>query len=264
MKLPLYARVLIAVVLGSAVGLAMRGEAVVPMTIPGHGHVDLVVPSQWSVLGVTTADLGQLGMLVIRMLKMFAVPLVLFAILDSIVKSDELSGRSGVRLLVICLINVTVAFTIGLTLMNVFEPGLAWYGELDKLAGGLPEGRTPPANATLSPLDNFDKWIPESIAGPFMDNNVISVVLLAILAGAAIRATRRDPDAGDSIGVVVLFIEGGYRVVVRMLTWVIAIVPFAVFGIVANVVGKAGVGVFGAMWGFLLIIIAGFVLHALV
>jgi Na+/H+-dicarboxylate symporter len=254
MRLPLYARVLIAVVLGSAVGLAMGTE--------------------WFVAGLSTADLGQLGMLVVRALKMLAVPLVLFAILDSIVKSDELTGRSGLRLLAICLVNVSVAFAIGLTLMNVIEPGLAWQGELDKLAGGLPQGRTPPADASLSLLDNLDKWVPESIAGPFSDttglapnipgHSIISVVLLAILAGAAIRVVRREPENTAGITPIVHAIDGAYRVVVQMMMWVIAIVPFAVFGIVAQVVGRAGLGVFEAMWGFLLIIIAGFVIHALV
>jgi Na+/H+-dicarboxylate symporter len=243
-SLPLFARVLIGVVLGTVAGLAMG--------------------TQWSVLGVTTSDLGQLGILVIRVLKMLAVPLVLFAVLDSIVKTDAITGRSGAWLLAICAINVSVAFAIGLTLMNVIEPGMAWYGKLDELAVGLPAGREPPTTATLSPLENFSKWIPESIAGPFTDNNVISVVLLAILAGAAIRATRRDPAAAEGIASVVSFIDGAYRVVMRMLSWVIATIPFAVFGVLAHVVGRAGIGVFEAMWGFVVIILAGFVLHSLV
>jgi Na+/H+-dicarboxylate symporter len=243
-QLPLYARVLIGVVLGTAVGVAMGTDR----------HV----------LGVTTADLGQIGLLVIRTLRMLAVPLVLFAVLDSIVKSDEITGRSGLWLITICLINVSVAFAIGLTLMNVFEPGVPWLGKLDELAGGLPTGRTPPPEATLSPLDNFSKWFPESIASPFTDNSVISVVLLAILAGAAIRAIRREPAAAEGISAVVHFIDGAFRVVMRMLTWVIATIPFAVFGVLAHVVGRAGIDVFEVMWGFVLVILAGFVLHALV
>jgi DAACS family dicarboxylate/amino acid:cation (Na+ or H+) symporter len=236
--------VLIGVVLGTVVGLAMGTE--------------------WSVLGVTTADLGQIGMLVIRALRTLAVPLVLFAVLDSIVKSGEITGRSGAWLVLICAINVSVAFAIGLTLMNVFEPGVPWLGKLDELAGALPASRTPPPEATLSPLDNISKWVPESIAQPFAENSVITVVLLAILAGAAIRVTRRDPGASEGISVVVTFIDGAFRVIMRMLTWVIATIPFAVFGVLAHVVGRAGAGVFEAMWGFVLVIIAGFILHALV
>ncbi|MGE3548221.1 MAG: cation:dicarboxylase symporter family transporter, partial [Kofleriaceae bacterium] len=182
-RIPLYAQVIIGVVLGAIVGLAM-GETT-------------------SVLRITTGALGELGMLVIRALKMLAVPLVLFAIMDSIVRSDEITGRNGLRLIVICLVNVSVAFAIGLTLMNVFEPGVAFYGHLDELATGLPAGREAPAGTTLSVLANLSNWIPRSIAEPFTENNVIAVVLVAIFAGAAIRVIRRDPEAGPAMANVV-------------------------------------------------------------
>src|SRR5688572_33353624 len=94
---PLFARVLIGVALGAFVGMAF-----------GTGEI---------ALGATTADLGVLGLLVIRVLRMLAVPLVLFAVLDAIVRT-EVSARMGGRLIVICMFNVSVAFTIGLTIMN--------------------------------------------------------------------------------------------------------------------------------------------------
>jgi Na+/H+-dicarboxylate symporter len=49
----------------------------------------------------------------------------------------------------------------------------------------------------------------------------------------------------------------------QCLMWVIEIVPFAVFAIVAHVVGKAGLGAFAALWGFLGVILLGFALHTL-
>ncbi|MGE0550521.1 MAG: dicarboxylate/amino acid:cation symporter [Kofleriaceae bacterium] len=241
---PLYVQVIVGVVLGAIAGTVMGIDA--------------------RVLGVSTADLGQLGMLVIRILKMLAVPLVLLAIMDSIVRSDEITGRKGLRLIVICLVNVSVAFTIGLTLMNLVEPGTAFVGHLQELAVGLPAGRQAPEGATLSLLPNLNNWIPESIAQPFNENNVIAVVLIAILAGAAIRKARRDPDLAPAMSTVALAIEGSYRVVMQMLTWVIKVVPFAVFCVVAQVVGRAGIGVFHAMWGFLAIILVGFAIHGLI
>src|SRR5262245_60718182 len=114
--LPLFARVLIGVALGALLGIAF-----------GKGEI---------LLGVTNADLGALGLLVIRVLRMLAVPLVAFAVLDAIVRT-EVSARMGGRLIVICLFNVSVAFAIGLTLMNTIEPGNAWYGQLDELQSSL-------------------------------------------------------------------------------------------------------------------------------
>src|SRR5689334_3763662 len=101
-RLPLFAKVLIGVALGALVGIAF-----------GKGEI---------VLGLTVADLGTLGLLVVRVLRMLAVPLVMFAVLDAIVRT-EVSARMGGRLIVICLVNVSVAFAIGLTIMNTLEPG---------------------------------------------------------------------------------------------------------------------------------------------
>ena len=235
-------RVVIGVVLGAAVGIAF-----------GTGEI---------VAGISAADLGKLGLLVIRLLKMLAVPLVLFAVLDAIARTN-VSGRSGLRLIVICLVNVSVAMTIGLTLMNVLAPGEAWQGHLDEIAGLSHESlRQAPPGTSLSPIDNLARWIPEAIGQPFSENNVIAVVLLAILAGAAIRRLRRDPEAAESIGAVVQFIEGGYRVVMLMLTWAIELVPFAVFAVVAHVVGKTGLDAFAALWSFLALILLGMSIHA--
>src|SRR5207249_9157362 len=68
---------------------------------------------QTCALPISTADLGALGMLLIRVLKALAVPLVLFAILDGFVKHD-MRAKSAGKLLLVCAMNVTVAFCIGL------------------------------------------------------------------------------------------------------------------------------------------------------
>jgi Na+/H+-dicarboxylate symporter len=243
--IPLFVRVLIGVALGVIVGTAF-----------GKGAI---------VLGVTAADLGALGLLVIRVLRMLAVPLVMFAVLDAIVRT-EVSARMGGRLIAICLVNVSVAFAIGLTLMNTLEPGDTWRGHLDEITTSL-ELEAPkhaPPGVSLSPLENVQRWVPEALAQPFAENNVIAVVLLALLAGIAIRRIRREPEAAEPMAALERVIDGGYRVLARMLAWVIEAVPFAVFGVVAQVVGKAGAGVFGTLWVFLAVILLGMVIHALV
>ena len=243
--LPLYVRVLAGVALGAALGIAVGTEEFLG--------------------GVTTADLGKIGLLVVRALKMLALPLVFLAVVDAIVRT-EVSFRMGGRLFLICLVNVSVAFSIGLALMNTFEPGVEWRGHIEELTGrdDLPAMKQAPAGATLSPLDNVSRWVPESVGAPFVENNVIAVVLLALMIGAAIRSIRKDPAAQPAMAAIGTGIEGAYQIVTKMLGWVIEAVPFAVFGVVAQVVGKAGLGAFSAMSGFLGVILAGFAIHALI
>lgn len=245
---PLSLRVLAAVVLGTVLGVFGGTE-------PYLYQLD-------------NGDLGQLGMLVIRLLKALAVPLILFAILDAFMRAP-ITAKSGGRLVAICLINVSVAFAIGLTLMNVLQPGLAWRGRLEQLAAKVANPAEPPksaAGASLDPIANLGGYIPQSLLEPLVNNNVISVVLIALLFGAALgwlKERQGETDIAD-IRPLASLIAATYQVLVKVLGWVVEIVPFAVFGLVAQVVGKAGVGIFADLAGFLGIVCLGLGLHGLV
>jgi DAACS family dicarboxylate/amino acid:cation (Na+ or H+) symporter len=209
-------------------------------------------------------------MLAIRLLKALAVPLILFAILDAFVRTP-ISARSGGRLVTICLINVSMACAIGLLLMNTIEPGLAWRDRLEQLTARVSENptsaspRSAPA-ASLNPLQNLGAYIPQSLIEPLASNNVISVVLLALLFGAALRwfKDRQGEDDVADIRSLEGFVSSAYQVLAKALTWVVETVPFAVFGLVAQVVGKTGLEIFADLGGFLGVIALGLSLHGLV
>lgn len=225
------------------------------------------------VVGLRNEDLGQLGMLVIRLLKALAVPLILFAILDAFLRV-QISARAGGRLILICLVNVSVAFVIGLTLMNTLRPGDQWRGRLEQIAGYVQQAspdagpaRPEAPKATLDPLKNIAGYIPESLVDPFTKNNVITVVLLGLLGGAALRQVKLRQEAeGDAARFLPVerFIEAVYQMLIQMLHWVVQLVPFAVFGVVAQVVGRSGLGVFAALGGFLWVILLGLAIHSLI
>jgi DAACS family dicarboxylate/amino acid:cation (Na+ or H+) symporter len=245
---PLSARVLLAVALGTLLG-AWGG------TEPYLFNLD-------------NGDLGQLGMLVIRLLKALAVPLILFAILDAFMRTP-ITAKAGGRLVAICLVNVSVAFAIGLTLMNTLEPGKAWRGQLEQLAAKVANPAEPPksaAGASLDPLQNLSGYIPQSLVEPLVSNNVVSVVLIALLFGAALgwlKERQGETDIAD-IRPVANLVAAAYQVLVKVLGWVVEVVPVAVFCLVAQVVGKAGLGIFAQLAGFLGIILVGLCLHGLV
>jgi Na+/H+-dicarboxylate symporter len=239
--LPLYQQVLIAVACGGLLGVAFGQE-------PYLG-------------GLRNAHLGWLGMLVVTLLKTLAIPLIFFAILDAFIRTS-LPLRQGTKLLVICLVNVSVAMTIGLVIMNTWKPGLAWYGHVDELLnlvpGSQPSSATlaTPQTGTLSPLEYLASYIPT--------NNVIGVVLLALVIGAAFRRFRGDGDhEGGAVNALARIVERIYHLLMQMLGWVIMAVPLAVFGVVAQIVGKAGVGVFSVLWIFLAAMLLGLAVHSL-
>jgi Na+/H+-dicarboxylate symporter len=107
--------------------------------------------------------------------------------------------------------------------------------------------------------------VPVSLVDPFSRNSVVSVVLLSLLVGAALRRARRNRgDEDGAIGAVERFVAGAYEVLVVMLGWIVQTIPFAVFGVVAQVVGRAGLDAFAALGVFLAAILLGLAVHALV
>lgn len=245
MKLPLYVRILIGVGAGAALGVAFGTRPILP--------------------GLTNQDLGDVGLLFVRLLKALAVPLIFLAILDSLLRSD-IRLRSGGKLLLICLVNVSVAFTIGLTILNVFRPGESWRGHLNEIAG-LAGGKPPaPPEASLSPLKNLDGYVPVSLVDPFAKNTVIGVVLLTLFVGAGMRRVKSagSPSARAGMETIERCVEAAYETLIVLLTWVVQAIPFAVLGVVASVVGRTGFQAFAALGTFLAVILAGLTLHGFV
>ncbi|MDP1829468.1 MAG: dicarboxylate/amino acid:cation symporter [Archangium sp.] len=243
-KVPLFARVLAGVTVGAILGVAFGKDPIL--------------------LGAGNEELGELGMLVIRLLKALAVPLVLFAILDTFLKT-QISARSGVKLLGICAVNVSVAFTIGLLLMNVLRPGVSSRADFEKLqtAGNVAPLKSVVGADSLSPIKALQSYVPESLVDPFLKNAIIPVVLLTLLFGAALRKLKEEPaETRIDLGAIESFVHGGLRALVLVLDWVVLTVPFAVLGVVAQVVGRAGLGVFSALAPFLGVVLLGMALHA--
>jgi Na+/H+-dicarboxylate symporter len=241
---PLSFQVLIAVLAGAVLGVVFGQESYLN--------------------GLRNEQLGQLGLWVVWALKTLAVPLIFFAILDSLIRAS-LPLRQGAKLIAICLINVSVAMLIGLTIMNLWQPGKSWHGHVEDLLHVVP-GTSLKATFTPSehPVADLLAYIPRTVADPFGSNNIIGIVLLALTLGLALRWARtKSGQAGGFLDHVAWTIERVYGWLVTVLWWVILVVPLAVFGVVASIVGKSGIGVFSALWIFLAAMLLGLAVHAL-
>ncbi len=244
-KIPLYLRVLIGVALGTLCGLAF-----------GEGEI---------VLGLTNRHLGDLGLLVIRLLRAMAIPLIFFGVVDAFVRTD-ISGRQGLKLVAICGVNVTVAFLIGMTLINTFKPGEAWkdrLADIEAAVGGV--ARKAPEGTSLDPMKNLSGYVPANLIDPFQkDNgNVISVVFLAILIGISLRRLISKHGRDSAVFRLADLAQGGFETLVAVLAMIIQAIPFAVFGVLAQVIGRDGTKVFGDLGVYVVAMISGLSIHAL-
>lgn len=252
----MYLRVLLGVILGTAIGLALGSE---------------LQPPGWS-----TADLGAIANLYIQVLTALATPLIFFAILDAFVRT-HISGRQGAKMFLICGINIAVAFAIGLTIINVWQPGRAWQGTLSERVQELLPGAqsTDAAKArdvaekakqtSLSPLEMARSYVPKSVAQPFTDNMVLTVAALAILIGAAMRSlkTTADSELKAAMSIFEGVVVATYQIVLKILSWIIELAPIAICLAVAGVIGATGPSVFRLVGIFFVTVVMALSIHAL-
>ena len=248
-RVPLYVQICLAVIVGWALGTYF-GEQ--PFVRGGR---------------VGNEELGRLAQLFTTLLKALASPLVFFAVLDAFLRT-EMTWERGSKLLLFCLLNVTVAMSLGLIIMNTFHPGEAWRGRFQEMAVSVIDTKDAAARVPVTPsltlIDSLARLIPTSVLQPFADGNLMALIVLALLIGAAYRSLRAEEQERE-VFVPSPFekvVESCFRILVRMLEWIVRLVPIAVLGAVAQSVATTGSHVFQLVAVFLGFILAGLTVHA--
>jgi Na+/H+-dicarboxylate symporter len=230
-RTPLYARIIGALVLGLLIG-ALFGERAAFLAVPSR--------------------------LILRLLGALAPPLILFAVIH-VLMTSQIKGRVAGRLIWLLVLNTLVAISIGLLVANVLRPGrgarLQPPAETTpvivgddpmgaKVVGILKDlGIEMRVQEPRDPLTQFLDNVPKSLLGPLGDNgNVLGVIFIAVAFGIVLRRLRREP-----IPTVEDAIRLAFDALLVVLHWVIDLVPFGVFGIVASVVGTQGFQPFVAL-----------------
>jgi DAACS family dicarboxylate/amino acid:cation (Na+ or H+) symporter len=233
MKFPFYARILVAIAAGVGLGL---------------------------LAGPRAAPLGDAGKLVITLIKAFAAPLLFFAILDAFLRTS-FRGRSAARMVVVSLFNAVIALTIGLLLSNLLRPGEASEA-LRRVAGASAEAPSP---QKLDFSRAVSGLIPNSVAEPFVQNTILTIVVLAVLIGAALRTIKnREREDAAAIATTEHSVGVLLRVFEVILFWIIALVPFAVFGVVAQIVGQHGFAPFAGLLPYVGVALLGLAIQVFV
>ena len=221
-RVPLYQRIVAALILGVVIGL---------------------------LTGVNAAWLAIPAKLVLRLLGALAPVLILVAVVRALL-TIELKGTVGLRIAGLLLLNTTVAILIGLAVANVIEPG--------KVAKLSPPVATTAAIAGLDPVQQLLDNVPKSLLGPLSDDGkVIGVIFIAVAFGIALRRFRTVKIAtiGDLIDIA-------FGAIINILRWIIEVIPIAVFGIVASIVGTKGFADFKALGWFVIAVIVALILQA--
>jgi Na+/H+-dicarboxylate symporter len=221
--IPLYLRIVIAMVLGLIVGVVLGERA----------HV-FELPSK----------------IILQLLSALAPPLILIAVVH-VLMNTTISGKATARLAFLLMLNTVMAILIGLGVANILKPG-SW-SEFEK-----PAAKVASKTGTLSPVEQFVDNVPKSLFGPLGDKtNIIGVIIIAVAFGIALRSVKEKP-----IHDVRSIVEIAYDVLLVVLHWILYLIPIGVFAIVASVIGTKGFGPLKAMGVFVLAVILALALQA--
>lgn len=222
-RTPLYLRIVGAMLLGLLAGLSLGAQA-----------APLAVPSK----------------LVLRLLGALAPGLVLLAIVQALIGARLEGGRAG-KLVRLLALNTLVAITVGLSVANLLAPG-RWTAQLAPDAAAAHDAQQGP-----DLLQQFLGNVPKSLVGPLTDDgSVIGVIFLALAFGIALRGRAERP-----VHSVKDLIDVALETLVAILHFVIELVPLAVFGLVASIIGTQGFAPFGALGAFILAVLLALLLQ---
>ena len=204
------------------------------------------------------AWLGIFGKILIQMIKALTAPLLFFAIIDSFVQVN-VRGKDLLQMLKIMGLNAFAALVIALVITNSFKAGAL----LDLSSFG---STAAPGDIHAPSLQDFlEKLIPTSFLGPFVENNILSIAMLAVLLGFGIKAAQKEngPVSESSFKILQQYFSLGFKTFEKILSWITRLVPLAIFGITAKTVGEKGLSSFTGVIAFFVVCVIGLLAQTL-
>ncbi|WP_430427079.1 dicarboxylate/amino acid:cation symporter [Parasphingorhabdus sp.] len=201
-KIPLWQRVIAALILGVITGLL------------------------W---GPESEAIKWIGDFFIKAIKMLVVPLIFFSLVAGVAALGDLKklGSVGGRAMVLFVITGQIAAWLGLALGTFFQPGKG----VDTSA--IQKGETPAPNDT-SAVDMILSIVPDSPVQVMADVRVLPLIVFALLIGIGILMAKED---GKPLAKI---FDSGAIVMQKVTMIVMELTPFGVFALMAWVAGTLG------------------------
>ena len=177
----------------------------------------------------------------IRLIKMVIAPLVFCVVVMGIAKAGDLKsvGRIGLKALIYFEIVTTAALALGLIAGNALRPGEGLNVDPATLDTSAVDAKT--GGGELPSTSEFLLHaIPDSAVGAFAENELLQVLVFAVLFGAGLCHVGQ-----ERAPLVFGFIEQVNSVIFKIIGYVMRLAPIAVFASMAYLIGQYGLGSLG-------------------
>lgn len=170
-----------------------------------------------------------IGQLFINLLKLIVLPLIFCALVSAITSIGGMKRLGSIGVYTICyvLLSVSIAVTIGLVLLNIFQPGV-----------GIPPSLIT-ANATpldLKPIPFSDYLLslfPPNIVEAAAKYEIMPIVFFSIVFAIACISV------GKTANPVISFFIGLRDVLIKMIIWLMFLTPLGLFSLLGTAVAEA-------------------------
>ena len=178
-----------------------------------------------------------LGDAFIKLIKMLIAPIIFCTVVHGIANMQDLKkvGRVGLKALVYFEVVTSLALIVGLTIVNLWQPGAGVNADLSSIDTRSIQAYTTKA-AHQGPFDFLLGIIPTTVVGAFAEGEILQVLFFAILFAFALSSL------GERGRPVTNFIDIVSHVLFGIVGVIMKVAPVGAFGAMAFTIGKYGIG----------------------
>lgn len=209
------------------------------------------------ILSATSLVAEPVGKIFLRLLLMLVLPLAFSALVLGVgeIQPKQL-GRVGLKTLGLTVVVSLIAVLLGVTLVQLIEPGRGMTHALGSLQGNAFEA---PKAASLSPIDLLVGIVPVNPIAAAASGDMLGFLVFALAFGIAMAGADR-----EKVGPLRRVIEGIFEVSMGLIERVLKLAPLGIGALLCAMVAKTGIGIVEQLGKYVLVVVLGLGIHLFV
>jgi Na+/H+-dicarboxylate symporter len=241
----LWVKVLVAIALGSILGVIIS---------PGTGWMSTEISAP------LTDWLGLPGILFLKLVQMIMIPLIVASIITGIVSAGGEQLKSmGLRVGIYFILTTLMAVVIGISLTLIIKPGNLMQSEETNTVSILDNSNQESINILGNLPKTIGNLLPDNPLASMVSGEMLAIVLFAIIIGIAILQL----EAGLKNSVLKL-LSATQEICMTIVKWAMKIVPYAVFGLLAQLVSNIGITSLKGIGLYIVTVLIGLLLMTII
>ena len=186
-----------------------------------------------------------------RLFQLLAVPTIVLAVITTLASlgAQSDSGRIFRTALKYTILTTLSAAVVGLLLYIIVAPGNLPEG----LKGGASSLSEISQYSQMSYKEHFLSVVPNNMVRPFLEGNVLSLILIAFAVGMALAKMKRT----EGVEMVVKGLEGLQELLFKLIHWLIWTLPLGILAFAEQLAAQMSAGVAADSLGKYILVILG-------